>query len=302
VVRVYYSSAYTRSGYAFDTTRKAQWVADSLAASPIPGIELVEPAPLTAEQIATIHDPGYVRAIQTGDPRGLAETQGFDWDPGLWPMVRASNGGVVAAARSALTGGVAGSLSSGLHHARAGSGSGFCTFNGLVLAADAALRLGADRVLILDLDAHCGGGTASLIEENPAVWQVDVSVEQYDTYPQTDRLWSDIVRVGAEYLPTIQRRLDELAERGPRFGLCIYNAGTDPHEDCPTGGLSGITTDVLAARERMVFEWCRRRGLPVAFTLAGGYVGPRLDVVRLVDLHRFTLAVAAEFDRATQRT
>ena len=74
-------------------------------------------------------------------------------------MVCASNGGAVAAARAARAGGVAGSLSSGLHHAGRDRGAGFCTFNGLVLAARAALSEGAARVLVLDLDAHCGGGT-----------------------------------------------------------------------------------------------------------------------------------------------
>src|SRR5207253_5611435 len=135
MVRVYYSPGYVGSGYAFDTTRKARWVADSLPESPVPGIELAAPVPLTREQVAEVHDPDYVRAVETGVPRDLAESQGFDWDPGLWPMVLATNGGAVAAARAALEQGVAGSLSSGLHHARRDRGAGFCTFNGLVLAA-----------------------------------------------------------------------------------------------------------------------------------------------------------------------
>src|SRR2546429_582741 len=82
-------------------------------------------------------------AVETGLPRDLAESQGFVWGLGLWPMVLASNGGAVAAALAALQEGVAGSLSSGLHHARRGSGAGFCTFNGLVIAARAALAAGA---------------------------------------------------------------------------------------------------------------------------------------------------------------
>ena len=36
---------------------------------------------------------------------------------------------------------------------------------------------------------------------------------------------------------------------------------------------------------------CTQR-LPVAFVLAGGYVGPRLDQARLVALHRLTLSAA----------
>lgn len=301
MVQVYYSLAYTSTGYSFDTTRKARWVAESLSESPMPGIELVAPEPLTAEQIAAVHDPSYVDAVRCGQPRGLAESQGFNWDEQLWPTVLASNGGVVSAALAAMKNGVSGSLSSGLHHARYGSGSGFCTFNGLVIAAHTALQAGAESVLILDLDAHCGGGTASLIEGHPVLWQVDVSVSEYDGYTASERASLDLVRVAADYLPTIERRLDEIDQRNIHFGLCLHNAGMDPHEDCPTDGSPGITRELLAARERLVFEWCRRRGLPVAFALAGGYVGPRLDVARLVDLHRLTLTAAVEYERAIHK-
>jgi hypothetical protein len=46
-MRVYYHPMFVAAGHAFDTTRKARWVAESLVESPIPGIELHEPAPLT---------------------------------------------------------------------------------------------------------------------------------------------------------------------------------------------------------------------------------------------------------------
>jgi hypothetical protein len=91
----------------------------------------------------------------------------------------------------------------------------------------------------------------------------------------------------------IAARLEALASRAPAFDLCLYNAGMDPHEDCPIGGLRGITRAILAERERLVFDWCRRLRLPVAFVLAGGYTGPALDEHGLVELHRLTLAAAA---------
>jgi acetoin utilization deacetylase AcuC-like enzyme len=147
--------------------------------------------------------------------------------------------------------------------------------------------------LILDLDAHCGGGTASLIADQPRIWQVDVSVSSFDRYKPTDRMRLDIVSQPGEYLPTISRQLAALDSAGVAFTLCIYNAGMDPHEDCSTGGLAGITAGVLAERERIVFEWCRRRNLPIAFVLAGGYVSLRLDQDALVKLHRLTLEQGA---------
>ena len=292
-MKVFYSPAYAGSGHAFDTTRKATWIADSLARSPISGVELLEPASLTRVQLARVHDESYIRAVETGVPRGLAESQGFPWDVELWPMVLSSNGGAVAGARAALEHGVAGSLSSGLHHARRGWGAGFCTFNGLVIAVREALTAGARSVLILDFDAHCGGGTRSMIQDDPRIWQVDVAVDSYDRYERSDRAWLEIVRDGASYLPTVDRLLKEVDRRGLRFDLCLYNAGTDPYEKCPTGGMPGITRDVLARRERLVFAWCKGRRLPVACVLAGGYVGSRLDEAGLIDLHRLTLTSAS---------
>lgn len=239
------------------------------------------------------HDPSYVGAVKTGKPKHLAESQGFSWDPGLWSMVLSSNGGAVEAALAALKSGVAGSLSSGLHHARYEYGAGFCTFNGLAIAAFAALASGANSVLILDLDAHCGGGTHSLVKEQAQIWQVDVSVCSFDDYEPSSRTSLSIVHEAKGYLPLIVNRLKDLESNAPRFDLCLYNAGMDPYEGCGIGGLAGITMDVLAEREQIVFDWCRQRGIPVAFVLAGGYIGSELDEPGLVDLHRLTLSSAA---------
>jgi acetoin utilization deacetylase AcuC-like enzyme len=143
----------------------------------------------------------------------------------------------------------------------------------------------------LDLDAHCGGGTYSLVKDDARIVHVDVSVSRFDSYVPdgVSSLW--LIENGAAYLPTIANSvLPRL--RGP-FDLCLYNAGMDPHENCATGGLSGITTEILAERERMVFEWARSTGTPIAFVLAGGYVGDKLSQSELVHLHRLTINAAA---------
>lgn len=244
-----------------------------------------------------MHDVEYVNAVKSGKPRELAESQGFTWDPGFWPMVTASNGGVVAAARSAMADGVSGSLSSGLHHARAERGSGFCTFNGLVLAAKALLNNQAKSVLILDLDAHCGGGTHSSIEDDDRIRQIDVSVSPVDHYKPSGRNTLNMVRSAGAYLTTIRSRLSELEQSGSKPDLCLYNAGMDPEERCSIGGLAGITADILGEREAIVFEWAARREIPIAFVLAGGYEGGALKREDLVRLHRMTIQSASDFAR-----
>lgn len=293
MVTVYYSSDYVLAQHSFDTTRKARWVADSLQAQPIPGIEIVAPQPATEDQVRWAHSGSYVDAVRTGAPRHLAVSQGFAWDPALWPMVLASNGGAIAAALAALHDGVAGSLSSGLHHAERDHGKGFCTFNGLAIAARAALAAGAQAVLILDLDAHCGGGTQSLVGDDPRIWHCDVAVDSFDRYIPGARALLSVVCEASTYLPTITRHLAVLEEQAPHFDLCLYNAGMDPHEGCTVGGLDGITTALVQEREELVFAWCQRRAISVAFVLAGGYVGPNLRQAELVALHRLTLTAAA---------
>jgi acetoin utilization deacetylase AcuC-like enzyme len=290
-VKLFYSPDYALAEYVFDTTRKACWVAGSLQADPVAGIELATPEPVSEAALREIHDPAYVAAIRTGEPRALAESQDFRWDALLWPSVRASTGGALAAAEMALREGCAGSLSSGLHHARRGQGKGYCTFNGLALAALHTLADGARAVLILDLDAHCGGGTQSLVAQEPRIRHADIAVDPYDIYTPTADNRFELVGEAARYLPAVRDLLANL--EGSSYDLCLYNAGMDPYEGCPIGGLAGITAETLAERERMVFAWCRARTIPVAFVLAGGYVGPQLTQERLVALHRLTIRAAS---------
>lgn len=290
-MRVFYSPFYVLAAHSFDTTRKAAWIADSLVTHPFPGVVVESPTPLTAYGIEVVHDPVYVDAVRTGTPLNYAESQGFTWDTGLWDMVCASNGGVVSAARAALQDGVSGSLSSGLHHARFDWGSGYCTFNGLAITAKTLLNEGAvSSVLIIDLDAHFGGGTASLIGGDPRITQLDVSVSMFDAYRECDNAIPVIIRHHENYLPAVRKILDTC--HGD-YDLVLYNAGMDPYQGDGTGGLHGIDYDTLNEREQIVFRWCSRRGVPVAFVLAGGYTGAAVTKEQLVGLHRLTVGNAA---------
>ncbi|HEU0028149.1 MAG TPA: hypothetical protein VFQ25_13630 [Ktedonobacterales bacterium] len=299
-MRLYYGDSYTLAGHTFDTTRKARWVAESLRARPVAGVAFVEPEQVTEEELRAAHDEAYIQAVKSGEPRELAESQGFAWDPQLWPMVCASTGGAIAAARAALSDGVAGSLSSGLHHARRARGNGFCTFNGLALAALDALERGAGSVLILDFDAHCGGGTHSLVGDNPRVRIADVAVSPFDYYEPAGRNRLELVRDAARFMPTVERLLGEM-DSAEKYDLCLYNAGMDPYEGCAIGGLAGITRAMLEARERLVFDWLGAHARAAAFVLAGGYVSQALSQDELVALHRMTIERASEASRGWAR-
>lgn len=186
--------------------------------------------------------------------------------------------------------GRSGPVSSGLHHAKVATGDGYCVLNGLVVAARVAVDLGgARRILILDLGAHCGGGTAELIEGFEQVEQVDVSVFPFDVYD-----WRPDARLticsGEDYLSVVERELARIPEPGS-IDLVIYNAGMDVYEHA--GGVHGVDTAAVRERERMVFEWASTHGLPVAFALAGGYTSSKIDLDGVARLHRITVDAVA---------
>src|ERR1700722_12440551 len=111
---VYYNEQYVASEYAFDTTRKSGELAAVMEAGDA-AATLVDPSPFTertVELIGRVHSDDYVRAVATGTPSGLAESQGFSWDPKVSTMAIAHSSGLVAAVTEVLTGTgrVAGSL------------------------------------------------------------------------------------------------------------------------------------------------------------------------------------------------
>lgn len=295
-MKLFYCDDYTASSKAFETTRKAHHIAQSLTDSPLPHIEIIAPSSLSEEDLRTIHGDTYIQAIKTGQPRALAGSNKLEWNAQIWKMVRASNGGIVQAALHSFREKVnSGSLSSGLHHAYPDHGSGYCTFNGLAIAAIKAHEAGARSILILDLDAHCGGGTYQCIKNFDYITHIDLSVCSYDQYkPDTPHIL-EIINDAKSYLPVIQQTLNTLSNKS--FDLCIYNAGMDPFEKCREDGLAGVTAQILKRREEIVFSWCAENNIPTAFTIAGGYLPKDADTEKdmheLTNLHRLTIEAAA---------
>jgi len=284
-VKVFHNQDGNDTGETFDTLSKADRIAVWLLENLPVNVELVVGGPVSRTELAETHSEEYLDALETGDPEELATSSGMSWDERIWTAVIASTGSIRAAALAAWAGStITGATSSGLHHARYDRGAGWCTLNGLVVAARAVLAAGALRVLVVDFDAHCGGGTASLIEGVDGIEQVDVAVFRFDSYESRPDAQLEVV--GADdYLDAIRRAL-EAAVDPTSVDLVIYNAGMDPHEWA--GGVAGITTSVLRRRDRMVMEWAEAYDLPVAFVMAGGYQSGTWDLDDVAALHGVT--------------
>lgn len=287
---IYFDDTYVVSGGGLETVRKADKVAERIRAQ-FPDIKLVSPEPATQELLLLAHSADYVEAFLTGEPRWKAEAGLGEWSEEIVTSVLASTGGVIAAALSALESGKSGSLSSGLHHAATDHGAGFCTINGLAIAALIALKNGAKSVGILDLDAHCGGGTFDIVGDNPAVRIGDVSTSAFDSWRSgQERHRIEIENDSDSYLDVVAEMLEHIG----RVDLLLFNAGMDPAQGGGAGSTRGFTSELLEQRELLVAEWCERTSTPVAFVLAGGYVGSSLTLDDVADLHMHTVAALAE--------
>lgn len=258
-----------------ETRTKSGPLAKLLIGGEVPGVDLITPLPITREELLEIHGEQYIDRLVNIE------------QPELTRSIFASTGGVRDALDAMFEYGRAGSLSSGLHHAKRDHEYGLCYINGLALAALRAIsKHGVKKVAVLDTDAHCGGGTFQLVGENKKVLLADVSCNSYDIWrPNSDRHYLEIVRSASEYLDAVQRALDHLEG----VDVLIYNAGMDPFEDCSTGGMPGITREVLAQRERLVAQWCEDTQTPAMFVLAGGYGGKNLDLDGVARLHLPTI-------------
>ena len=270
---IYWSPDYVLDS-GVETRTKSGPLAKILNSGEVPGVEIIAPQPASREELLVIHGERYIDHF-IGD------------DPKLALSILASTGGVRDALDAMLKYGKAGSLSSGLHHAKRDRDEGYCYVNGLVLAALRAIQVHAiERVGILDLDSHCGGGTFSMVGENEKVVIADVSCNSYDSWqPNSDRHHLEIIESANEYLDAVKRALTHLNG----INALIYNAGMDPFEDCATGGMRGITREILAERERLVAQWCEDTQTPAMFVLAGGYGGKNLDLDGVARLHLPTI-------------
>ena len=230
-------------------------------------MRIAAPQPVTVDDFARAHARDFVEDVLAG-----RRVNGFgNHSAEVAASLPWTTGSLLSAARHVLAhGGVAAAPCSGFHHAGWDRPSGFCTFNGLVVAA-MKLRVadGVARVGILDCDQHYGDGTEELIRHHRASrWILHATAGRH--YPRDARKFIAL-------LPRLVRA----------FAGCdvlLYQAGADPHVDDPLGGF--LDDGQLARRDAIVFAEARRLGLPVAWNLAGGYQEP---LRRVLDVHDRTM-------------
>jgi len=298
-MKIFYNNDYIASPTSFETTRKSKFVAQALEDNK--NIQILDPSTVVhkkvvKEIVGVIHSREYHDSLINGRNSNLACSSGFAWDNKTYDFAIAHSHGVVASVVTAISGeNRSGSLSSGLHHASPDYGMGFCTINGLAVGATHAVNLG-QKVMILDYDAHCGGGTMSHIEnlermgiiKKGDIVQIDVSVSGVDSYHPSDPHYFWLLNLqgaGSDgaYIDAISHSLEAAEAKYEHGMIVLYNAGIDPINTVNFQDPFGV----LTAREQLVSEWIADK--PSCFTLAGGYKWGNFTMEDIVKGHKINI-------------
>jgi len=266
-------------------SQKFRLIAEALLAEGIAtNDDFLRPESSSDEDILRVHTADWVRKLKTGtltasDVMKLEIPYSLELVEAVWLAA----GGTILAAQSALRDGFGANLGGGFHHAYASHGEGFCAIHDVAVAIR---RLQADKAIgkamVVDTDVHHGNGTASIFRDDESVFTI--SIHQENNYPGHKPpsnidldMWdrADDEEYLGELIPAVQRALDEFHP-----DMVFYVGGADPFCEDQLGGLS-LTKKGLSERDRRVFEEARRRGIPVATTLAGGYARRVEDTVRI---------------------
>ena len=247
----------------------------------VPVASLTASPPAGPDDLLRAHSPGYVSAMLDGSvDKDIIRRIGLPWSETLMRRSRATVGGAMAAARSALKHGVSGQLAGGTHHAHRDFGSGFCVFNDLAVTALTLLEeKTVERIAILDLDVHQGDGNAAILKDRSDVFVVSLHGEKNFPFRKVASDLDVELPDGTEDAAYLQALLDALpAVAAFKPDLLLYLSGADPLKQDKLGRLS-LSFEGLAGRDRIVFEFCRRRGIPVSIAIGGGYADPIADSV-----------------------
>ncbi|HIC97831.1 MAG TPA: histone deacetylase, partial [Aquificaceae bacterium] len=241
----------------------------------------------TVEEVSLNHDPTYVQEI-----RDFCVSGGGFLDPDTYATEESYEvalravGGVLEGIDRLLRGEVEAvfcAVRPPGHHAERSKAMGFCLFNNVAIGAHYLRKVkGVGKVLIVDFDAHHGNGTQRSFYQDDGVFFF--STHQYPFYPGTGGPQErgvgkgegftlnvpmpagagdeDYGRVYGELLPKLA---DDFS---PEF--ILVSAGYDLHADDPLTYLN-VSTEGVRGVVRNILRIAQHRGVPVLFSLEGGY-------------------------------
>lgn len=251
-------------------------------------LALIQPRKATLEDIARVHDRGYIESVEQSCQNGV---RNLDADtvisPDSYQAALLSAGAGLEALDKILEGTIDNAFCAVRppgHHAEQNRAMGFCLFNNVGVVARYAQEVKQlDKIFIFDWDVHHGNGTQHSFYKNSSIFYS--STHQYPFYPGTggsdetgsgDGLGANLnlpMRAysgDSDYLDAIENKLVPAIQKfNP--DLIIISAGFDAHENDPLAQVE-LSTDCYGKMTQQLLEAakdvCQGRILSM---LEGGY-------------------------------
>jgi acetoin utilization deacetylase AcuC-like enzyme len=161
------------------------------------------------------------------------------------------------------------------HHAGSDYFGGYSYLNHSAICAEAALKAGARRIAILDVDYHHGNGTQDIVAGRKDVFFASIHADPSTDYPffwgHEDESEGNILDLplprGTDwkgYAPALERAIDWLEKSEPE--LLIVSYGADTHEDDPISYFKLKTRDYSPMARKIA-----SMGLATLIVMEGGY-------------------------------
>lgn len=246
--------------------------------------DLLEPGIPSREDMLLVHTPEWVEKVVDGKmTKEDIALSGIPFSPEISIAHQLAVQGTIEAGKLALETGLGLHAGGGAHHAFADHGEGFCLLNDIAVAVRKMQReFGVKRIMIVDLDAHQGNGTASIFRNSADVFTF--SMHNSSIYPKVKEKSSLDVELkqgtGDDvYLSLLSEKLPALLEQN-KPGLVVYLASADAYAGDVLGKLN-LTVSGIKARDEIVFRECFTRAIPVTMVLGGGYSSNPDDTVKI---------------------
>ncbi len=178
------------NGHPFGPDRQDAFWKETLKQRLDKRAQLAAPRPASRAELERFHAADYVDRVDQLSELGHGS---IDYgDTPAYPGVYDASSAVVGAALEGLERVMSGESYrtfqpiGGLHHARRGSGAGFCVFNDCGVVIDTLrLKFGVKRIAYVDIDVHHGDGLYYPYESDPDLIVADIHEDGMFLYPGT---------------------------------------------------------------------------------------------------------------------
>ncbi len=253
------------------------------------------PEPIEEDIILLTHSQEYWKRLKNLELSHREQrASGFPHNADLIHREQMISRGTLDGALMALEGTMSLNVAGGTHHAFYDRGEGFCLLNDMAMAANYLLKVGkVSRILFVDLDVHQGNGSAQIFEQEPRVFTFSMhGRKNYPFHKQRSDLDVELEdgTEDEEYLALLNTHLQVCIDR-QKPEIIFFQSGVDVLATDKLGKL-GVSKEGCKARDEMVFERCKKLGIPIQVSMGGGYSKRVADIV---EAHANTFRLAHRF-------